>query len=369
MGRLTNLQPRIRNAKVLGCVKYDVAQDGSSPMQGDDSTQDARSSTQKDDSTEISMLDTQEAQKSIRLGPQMIVLALETGSLLFVLALDNGPGAAIQPFTAHYHADMSISDEQWGAHLTADPSSRYLAVGCSEDSFSIYALRTTDELEAQYPSEGWTSSVKEERSLRLKGVILHMEFLFPSPADPDHIILLLIIAREGQTRMHLYDWAAGQSLRDIRQNNERGHLLDHTYRLPLLLIPLRTRSSFVLVCETALAVCEGLLEGAPTYKLIYTEDEAPTSLHKGRNPPLWTSWARPVRMPSDPTYDDVYLAREDGLIECFNIEGGLSFKVESNIDTAFACLRSGTNDILIVGGDSSPGGLYMVREQLTCNAH
>lgn len=35
--------------------------------------------------------------------------------------------------------------------------------------------------------------IKDEKTFEVKGLIVHMEFLYPSPNDPEHVILLLFL--------------------------------------------------------------------------------------------------------------------------------------------------------------------------------
>jgi len=75
-------------------------------------------------------------------------------------------------------------------------------------------------------------------------------------------------------------------------------------------------------------------------------------------------------------YDDIYLAREDGVIWWLRVaqnSGNLSVTdqtiagvLESNIGTAFAVLDLHIEDpdVLLSGGDLCDGGVYMVRESL-----
>lgn len=415
MGRIAHLGSRIRNARVLGAIKFDPAvpegteeNDGESSgsLDNDTSKEHGDSSDEgpeelwrteqapktsalgdvdvcmvnmdtvplDEDFADINMLDSAKREE-LRLGPQMVVLVLETGDLIFLFAPDLGPGALIRPFLSRHAIAKTLLSETPGAHLTADPSSRYLALACSENAVSVYALHSCEALRAQYVSGQSFSCVKEERFLQVKGVILKIDFLFPSFKDPDHIILLLLIARKGKTRMHIYEWAAGQPLSAIRQNHMKGHLLDECYRIPLLLIPLTIKSAFLLVCEQSIAVCEGLLEGDPQCRPSHIGFEEPTPLHKGKNAPLWTSWTRPVRTERyAATHDDIYIAREDGLVKYLesNLDEFLCPEmsvdgITCNIGTTFASLDSkfpGTDgiigDILVIGGDSCPGGLYWV---------
>jgi hypothetical protein len=338
------------------------------------------SSLVADDTSDLSMFEPGN-RGNYRLGPQMIVFVLEAGDLMFLCAPDFGPDALIQPILSRHNIAKPLLGENLGAHLTADPSSRYLALGCSENVISIYSLKSREEMEAQYISGQPLSCIREERSLQVKGVILKIEFLFPSFKDPDHMILLLLISRNGKTRMHVYEWICGQPLSAIRQNYKKGHLLNECYRTPILLIPLTIKSAFVLVCEESVAVCEGLLEGSPQCHQSHLGHDEPSPIHKGRNAPLWTSWTRPVRTQKyASTNDDIYIAREDGLVKYlennfdeFLCTGMNIGGITCNIGTAFTSLDSKFpgpdgvfGDILLVGGDSCPGGLYWVSSwQLT----
>ncbi|OBT88113.1 hypothetical protein VE02_03549 [Pseudogymnoascus sp. 03VT05] len=415
VGRVANLGSRIRNARVLGSIKWSPSapkQDGSiressrkpnsgaskeysepeqeghsgglhgqlnvdssSHGESDSSMGYDDSSLVADDSSDLNMLEP-DNRGNYRLGPQMIVFVLEAGDLMFLCAPDFGPDALIQPILSRHNIAKPLLGENLGAHLTADPSSRYLALGCSENVISIYSLKSREEIEAQYISGQPLSCIREERSLQVKGVILKIEFLFPSFKDPDHMILLLLISRNGKTRMHVYEWICGQPLSAIRQNYKKGHLLNECYRTPILLIPLTIKSAFVLVCEESVAVCEGLLEGSPQCHQSHLGHDEPSPIHKGRNAPLWTSWTRPTRTQKyAATNDDIYIAREDGLVKYlennfdeFLCTGMNIGEITCNIGTAFTSLDSkfpgpdgAFGDILVLGGDSCPGGLYWVQ--------
>lgn len=62
-----------------------------------------------------------------------------------------------------------------------------------QDSFRMYALHSTDVLERQLRQGQALNPIKEEKLFDVKGLILHMEFLHPSPEDHDHVILLLFM--------------------------------------------------------------------------------------------------------------------------------------------------------------------------------
>lgn len=85
-----------------------------------------------------------------------------------------------------------------------------------------------------------------------------------------------------------------------------------------------------------------------------------------------TAWVRPTRHPRyADEHDDIYLAMENG--DIFFIEADKSnprlvqtatkaTHLDCTIDTAFAALDNGldSHDILVVGGQMSSGGVYLV---------
>lgn len=303
---------------------------------------------------------------------EYIVLALESGIIVFLFAYSNEDGE-LELLTVQHNVSRPMLSEQPGTHIAVDPSSQYMALSGAENVFAVYALRLVN-LPRPCIEDKPVSPVESERYLHVDGVIHKMEFLYPSSDDPSHIILLLLVVCRGSTRMYVYDWVAGQSLRDIRSNFKKGTTVVKQHRMPLLLIPLRIRSAVLLVSEGAMAVCNGILEGTPTYtkmdiKFVKT---SPRYLGNNSGNPLWTSWFRPLRTHHySKTHDDLYLAREDGAVlfmenstEYF-VQAQMDMYVDCNIDTAFACLDNAAvkmkyGDRLLVGGDSCNGGLYFV---------
>jgi hypothetical protein len=180
---------------------------------------------------------------------------------------------------------------------------------------------------------------------------------------------------KGKTRMVLYEWETGSDLKHIRPHSAKGHLLERSRQMPLLLIPLTLKSSFILVCEDSMAVCQGILQGSPTFIDFNNRIDEPTELHHGSGRPLWAAWTRPPRLPSYAVFrDDIYIAREDGLIKFLEIDSREDefVKADNNIGefgancgTALACLDfknqyNKSGDLLVTGGDSCPGGTYLV---------
>jgi hypothetical protein len=261
-------------------------------------------------------------------------------------------------------------------HLAIDPSSRYMAIGCSEGVFAIYALHSRSELRSQSSGSN-LRFVDAETYIYLTGVIVKLEFLYPSPDDEGHIILLALVVMKGKTRMLVWEWETGSELKRVRARSLRGHLLDDRRRLPQLLIPLRTNSSFILVYGNSMAICEDLLQGSPSFVDFDNKVDPPTPFHHGSGSPLWTAWARPIRLPErSKVSDDIYLVREDGIIKFLEVDvsdasvtlNNVIGELKANCGTALACLdyhylieKTKTNgDLLVTGGDSCGGGTYLV---------
>jgi hypothetical protein len=275
--------------------------------------------------------------------------------------------------SSQHHVDRNMEMVQPGMHLAVNPSSRYVAVGCSEQMFSIYALRSREELEGQYARGEPLRYVESERSFFFHGVIHKMEFLYPAMDDDKHIILLVLLVWKGRTRMQLYEWESGCDLREIRAHSQNGLLLEKSRQMPLLLIPLTIQSNFLLVYEDSMAICKGILQGSPHF-IDFGEPEAATAIHHGSGPPLWTAWTRPIRLPYHTVkQDDIYLVREDGFVKYLELPIAEDADIvdmnigilDSNCGTALAYLDyqpldTDTGDMLVTGGDSSAGGTYVV---------
>lgn len=264
-----------------------------------------------------------------------------------------------------------------GTHLAVDPSSRYMAVGCSEGLFAIYSLHPREELKRQYSDGSRLRYVQAERHIYLQGIIHKIEFLYPAADDEAHIILLVLLIFKGKTRMLLYEWQTGADLQSVRSHSRKGHLLEECRQMPLLVIPLTIQSSFILVTETSMAICNDILVGNPKIVDFNTVVDDPTPFHHGIGSPLWTSWTRPIRRVEHAAIqDDIYIVREDGQVqnvEIHSVEDLMNNNIgtfQSSCGTALASLeyngtdaRSGElfiGDLLITGGDSCNGGVYLV---------
>ncbi|KAH7314050.1 mono-functional DNA-alkylating methyl methanesulfonate N-term-domain-containing protein [Rhexocercosporidium sp. MPI-PUGE-AT-0058] len=358
---------RIRNARIVGSVKA---------YEKDPDVLDRSVHFKKEDTgRDVQMSEGDALRVTHPLPPQCLLLQLDTGDSVFLTInyLDNDKFVFI---SSKHRVSKPMLKLQPGMHLAVDPSSRYMVVGCSEGVFAVYSLHSRDSLKRQYIETSCPKHVESETQIYPGGIILKMEFLYPATDDDHHIILLVLVILKGKTRMLLYEWDAGFDLKSIKARSSRGYLLDKPRQVPLLLIPLTIKSSFILVYEASMAVCQGILHGTP--KMTYFNDKVykPTACHHGSGSPLWTSWTRPSRLESHKvTRDDLFIAREDGLVKFLEIDSededfvtadNNIGELGANCGIALASLdypnkdaRSG--DLFVVGGDASPGGTYLLQ--------
>lgn len=315
------------------------------------------------------------------LPPQCLLLQLDTGDSVFLNVRYSTATEKYEFISSRHRVPKSMLKLQPGMHLTVDPSSRYMAVGCSEGIFTVYAMSSRTRLKTQYQNASSLQYVESEAQLYLNGVIVKMEFLYPAPKDENHIILLVIAIIRGRTRMLLYEWITGSDLKKMSPRSAKGYLLDTARRLPLLLIPLTIKSAFILVYEDFMTTCEGILHGTPVNKDFKVEPRAAEPSHHGSGSPLWTAWTRPSRREDyKATHDDMFIVREDGLIKLLEIDAEDDDPITTlndigafgrNCGTAFASLDypnksnesavgAKSGDLLVTGGDSCSGGTYLV---------
>lgn len=337
----------------------------------------------KTEGADVEMFDVEDGMRAPTKSPspsnlpsQYLALTLESGELVFLFPYVNESNGQVVFMTSRHMVSKSMLTEQPGRHMAIDPSSRYLAVACAEKLFSIYELQPPEEVEQQsmHAAKDFRPT-KNEKYNSVEGVIHKMEFLYPSANDRDYIILVLLVVIKGITRMQVYEWEAGQDLTTIKQHDKKGKrgypILEAENQMPLLLIPLTFKSAFLLVGDSTIAVCTEILAKAPKLENIAMAHDEPSALHHGVGPPLWTAWTRPPRlMHYTATHDDIYIAREDGLVQYLEISYEDYVKtimhvgvLSCNIGTGFSSLdslRKDGDDILIATGDMCTGGMYTV---------
>ncbi|KAK6579898.1 hypothetical protein PZA11_007606 [Diplocarpon coronariae] len=362
---------RIRNARVVGSVKAYESDPNVIAQARKTQVEDADEDSQMNDSSP------KPASVPTRppLPPQFLLLQLDTGDSVF-LRVNEMDDAKFEFISSRYRVSKPMLKLQPGMHLAVDPSSRYMAVGCSEGVFAVYSLHSRETLNEQYLQGSALRHVEYETQIYSNGVILKMEFLHPMADDEEHIILLVIMVIKGRTKMFVYEWQTGGDLRKVASQNSGGYLLEAKRQMPLLLIPLTIKSSFILVFEDSMAVCQGILHSGPKFIDFNDRVDLPTAFHHGSGSPLWTAWTRPSRLESHKaTRDDLFIAREDGLIKFLEIDSEDDDVVtaDNNIGdfgakcgTALATMdypnkNRKSGDLFIMGGDSCPGGTYLLQ--------
>ncbi|KUJ10314.1 uncharacterized protein LY89DRAFT_740042 [Mollisia scopiformis] len=363
---------RIRNAAVIGSVTA-YEQDPDAMV---DTTQVKSEGDASDTGQPASSYKSESSATSSRLPPQFLVLQLETGDTIFLMLQTNGSG---QPrFVAStYRVSKAMLRCQPGVHIAVDPSSRYMAVGCSEGTFAIYKLQTRATLKQQFSEGKKLQHISQEMHMPAEDSILQLQFLYPPPGNDcqDCIILVALVIRKHKTRILVYEWDAGDAITRIKPKSIKGHLLDDQRQMPLLLIPLVIRSSFVLVYEDFMAVCEGMVSNTPKFTInsFHPDYNESTPFHNGVGSPLWTSWARPFRHKIFLEHsDNIFVAREDGLIKLLHFNNGLNIEHNNigqffaNCGTSFASLEfeasdHKSGDLLVMGGDGCSGGTYLLQ--------
>ncbi|KAK7743196.1 hypothetical protein SLS53_004281 [Cytospora paraplurivora] len=359
---------RIRNAKALGTFSRDDI----------DANKFQASKFQpkpEDDDFDVDMSDISAPASSLnapRLPPQLLLIILETGDCVFLFLRPDENGAF--EFVVLQHDLQSSRLVRPGFHLAIDPSSRYMAQACSRNVFVVHELESMSNLNANFVRGQPLRPIVSSRPRTVNGVIHTMEFLYPRPQDPQHIILLLIVVNHGVSRLITYDWELGDDLMEALSAEKAGHRLPQQHEMPLLIIPLTIRTAFFAVSEGEIAFCKDVLHGPPSFEPCEIDDYDATQHHDGTEAPLWTAWSRPPRLSRyQQTNDHIYLAREDGLVMFLECESneilGAAFYVGTfgNVSTAFASLAHHNDDILIFGGDSGFGGIWQTppREKVT----
>ncbi|KAL8949081.1 MAG: hypothetical protein Q9222_004788 [Ikaeria aurantiellina] len=307
--------------------------------------------------------------------PQILVLSLASHRIVFLFAYYNVPGD-VRFLSSTWPLPLHLSpSEELGIHLAVDPKSRSMAVGAFENQVVIYSLKSMEDMRNEVPSNGRLEAanfmpIKEEKHVRVDGLILNMEYLHPSKGDEYHVILLLLISKRDKRRFVRIEWDSRSGLTEFKRYP--GQALALSGRLPLLLIPLTYGTAFAVVCERQIVVYSDILTGnarGQTCELeIYGRPEEFTGSSKS---PTWTQWARPMRPREGrhPVTDNIYLCREDGVIRYIdfredtnpmistNYEAGV---LQANLGHAFAALDLGneSNDLLVAAGELGDGGMW-----------
>lgn len=316
-----------------------------------------------------------ESSKDSKIGlpADILVISLDSGHLAFIYAKNYPIHDGVDfVLSTRRVGSRGLHPKSLGASIAVDPFSRAMAINAYQDSFRMYALHSMDEIHRQM-SEGLPlNPVKEERTFQLKGCfIVHMEFLYPSPTEPDHVILVLfVVDAQKKPRLQLYEWWASKSLQTASRHGHRGLCLPEEVSMPIHLIPLVISSAFLLVteCFTHVITTLDIMSGNAIFEKVPILP-CPTNGHRQS---LVTAWSRPFRHPEySDLHDDMYIALENGDIYFLEVDSQAEIFVQTvtrasqldcSIGGAFAVLDFGLayDDVLIAGGEMSSGGIYML---------
>lgn len=212
---------------------------------------------------------------------------------------------------------------------------------------------------------------KKEKHILVDGLILNMEFLHPSEGDDDHVVLLVIVSRNRQSRLICYEWNCQNRLETAQPkgNSQRIHSDD---QLPLLLVPLKKSTAFMLVYENRITVYRNILTGnATSHALSLHQLEQPEEPGSSKRLPIWTHWARPSRHDLHvQRQDNIYLCREDGVVHFLEIKDNVAQMLDCthrvgilgvDVNTSFASIDLGARgcDLLVIGGNMCNGGGWL----------
>lgn len=209
--------------------------------------------------------------------------------------------------------------------------------------------------------------ILQQRFVQVDGMIIRMDFLKSSNNDPNRVVLLLIVANQGVTRLLLYKWDSTRSLSTLRPSQRSGHQLPKTDSFPHLLIPSCRNSSFAIVVGQFIVFYDDV-ETKNLRRL-----EANLEIEPDDTDKHWVQWAKPIRLEEyRKQKEDIYIIREDGLLRTILGSHNLSKRISAtvrpgylniNVDTAVCALSApptAGGDILIVCGDTTEGGVFHI---------
>jgi hypothetical protein len=316
--------------------------------------------------------------------PQILVLSTSSSHLVFVYARQGYDGDVRFVYAKRHIMGDYFPATRLCRHLAVDPQSRALAAAPSIGHFSLLSMRSITEIKQQI--DGWRPSDPssfrpwhEQRMAQVDGFIVKMDFLYTPSDDPDKVILALVVANEGQLFLLLYRWDTRTPLHRFKPMRCSGQLLSPSDGFPLMLIPLTSSLSFLLITEQCFVVYDQVTASqASTTRYTFNASDAPPANGLSQTK-KFTQWARPYRhLQYRANRDDIFLVREDGLVEICVIDfanrkvriqiqhrpGKLGF----NVDSAF-CLLEGPSshdggEIIIAGGDLHDGGLFHAKARI-----
>ncbi|KAK5044497.1 hypothetical protein LTR84_010708 [Exophiala bonariae] len=307
--------------------------------------------------------------------PQLLVLSTSSNELIYIYARENSSGDARFIFAKRSLLRGVNLPLRQCRHMAVDSDSnstcsRALAIASSSGYIAIFKLHTVANIKRQIddwdPQKHdtflpWT----EQRFIQIDGNILKMAFLRSSDSDPTKVFLLLMVASGVETHLLLYEWDTEAPLRSMKPMGCSGRPAKDD-QFPLMLIPSTHPYSCFVVVQTGISYYQNV--HSSEFKRIHC-----TFMGKAAGPLTWVHWAKPRRHEQYlQKSDDLVIVREDGLLQCFQIDKASSTKFTMNwtigtldihVDTAF-CMLAGPpskgGDIVVAGGDMTEGGVFQV---------
>lgn len=177
----------------------------------------------REDIVERASMEQEDSASKAPFPPQVLVLTLDTGALMFLWALSEETGAVRFHQRTVPFLDAGSPLTLQGVHLAVDPNQRAIAVSAFQGSFVIYRTKSVSEWSEDILAGDSVTPIVEERSFMIEGSIQHMEFLSPSSTEKDenHVILIFVHRYRKRTRVSCYDWDHRGGLRTVNVRAER----------------------------------------------------------------------------------------------------------------------------------------------------
>ncbi|KAK4916338.1 hypothetical protein LTR66_017025, partial [Elasticomyces elasticus] len=225
--------------------------------------------------------------------PQILVLSLATGELAFVYAKTSPDHSSHFVYAKRKIAGFGLAQRSYGKHMVIDHSHRILAVAPAHGEMTVLALKSVDKLKNDI--DNWDprdpssmKAISEQRFIRVDGTILKMDFLHPAADEPDWLMLVLLVANAGLTKILAYKWHISRPLTTMQRTRSSGHPIAAEDAFPDLFIPSRRPDSFAIVVKDKLTYYNDVDQRNPTR--VQSSSTLPSSGDK-----LWVQWTKPVR--------------------------------------------------------------------------
>jgi hypothetical protein len=152
------------------------------------------------------------------LPPQMLVLALESSELRFLVLDSAHPRNSMRFHESPIQLPVFRSYlRNPGKLLVVDPLSRAMAVAASCDTIMLYGLKDWESLNDQFIAnrEDW-NPILHERQLNVEGTLLAMDFINPDTVRRDQVALVVITGVGGKNKIACYEWDIADGPQEFR---------------------------------------------------------------------------------------------------------------------------------------------------------